>query len=533
MNINSYKNYGSFLFEQGTAVISDDLNTRLKGYLDNNDLLTQLGLILNKCEDGKEYELTELNKEQFGILNDDRLFVRIDKSDKNSPKFFMWIMNDQYLWGDLDMDAAAAILKAGGEGTDFTERGVIGSISSFFRGNSSGDSGTDEVSIASLAGAFAQIAAEKSIDPQIYFDKLDTIFSSKYGSSIKDFMEEEFGGYAETVSCNTYRRKIEPSVLRGLNMWTILGDTALTIVTLGGSSAFAAGLRGAQIANATTKASKFAKVTGAAKASAGLGRGVKAIADITRLSAVFSKLDKARKIAALEKAGIKIGEAVPWITKGGKGIKTEAKIVQYSDSGVKMAVKNPNGKFVENSVLTGWDNVITQLDPAKATTVLTAANVNLTTKGLVAARATTALDGSVSDPNATGFEKGAEMLGYYDTLAADPNAYIKNAMAQSASDIASMILDLKNGSGIFGNTTDQEECAMALLITGLTPEMAKKVADEYKKIDAKSNVYSVLDDELEGDIGIFAKAYWTGCTGEGDDYKASIANFITRIKKSK
>ena len=61
--------------------------------------------------------------------------------------------------------------------------------------------------------------------------------------------------------------------------------------------------------------------------------------------------------------------------------------------------------------------------------------------------------------------------------------------------------------------------------------MAKQVSVEYSNIDTKSTVYAVLDDELDGEIAIFAKAFWTGCTGEGDDYKASIANIIKRIKK--
>jgi hypothetical protein len=129
------------------------------------------------------------------------------------------------------------------------------------------------------------------------------------------------------------------------------------------------------------------------------------------------------------------------------------------------------------------------------------------------------------------FAKGAEAMGYYDTLAADPSKFIENAKAQGASDIASMLLDLKNGSGIFGNTTDQEECAIALLITGLTPEMAKEVSTAYAKIDVKSNVYDVIEDELGGDISTLAQAYWTGCTGQGDNFKASIAKIIERIQK--
>lgn len=522
-----YRNYNGVLLEQA-AVISDDLNERLKGYLDNDQLLTKLGEIFNSYEDG-EYELSDLDKTAFGIVGDDRLFVKVDKSNKNSPKFMMWIMNDQFLWGDLDMEAAAAILKAGGEGTDWTERGIIGGIGSFFGGNASGDAGTDEETIASLAGAFAQIAAEKGVDPQMYFDKLDEIFKSKYGTSIKDFMEEEFGGYGEVVSCNVYRRKIEPSVMRGLNIWTILGDVALTIVTFGGSAAFTAGLKGAEVANAASKASKLAKATGAAQASAALGKSVGAIADITRLSTVFAKLDTARKLSALEKVGVKIGgESFEWISKS--GTKGTAKLIGKSDDGAKLMVSY-GGK---SPIATNYDTLLTQLSPKTATDVLTAANINKTATGLVAARAAGVIGGGSTPEGAAepGLgAKAAEVMGYYDTMAADPSAYIANAKQQGASDIASMLLDLKNGSGLFGNTTDQEECSIALLITGLTPEMAKEVSAEYQKIDAKDTVYAVLDDELGGDISVLAKAYWTGCTGEGDEYKASIANILKRIKK--
>ena len=121
-------------------------------------------------------------------------------------------------------------------------------------------------------------------------------------------------------------------------------------------------------------------------------------------------------------------------------------------------------------------------------------------------------------------------MGWYDNLAADPNAFINTTKNQGAQDLASMLLEFKQGSGFFGNTTNQEECAMALLITGLSPEMAKEVSAEYKKID-KETVYAVLDDELGGDQAIFAKTYWTACTGEGDEYKPYIKDVFDRIRQ--
>lgn len=517
-----YNNYQGAVNEQA-AVISDDLNERLKGYLENDQLLAKLAEYFNSYEDG-EYELTDLDKTAFGIVGDDRLFVKVDKSNKTAPKFMMWIMNEQFLWGDIDMEAAAAILKAGGEGTDWTERGIVGGISSFFGGNASGDAGTDEETIASLAGAFAQIAAEKSVDPQMYFDKLDEIFKSKYGTNIKDFLETEFGGYGEVVSCNLYRRKIEPSVMRGLNPWSILGDVALTIATFGGSAAFTASLKGAQVANAASKAVKAVKAT---RVVGALEKGVKAIGEITRLSKLFSKLGKVKQVAALEKIGVKVGSTIKY-GRGGKMVDHTVKEIQATG----VLLKPEKGA----EFFTSFENLPNYIAPQKATELFTAAGINLSPKALLAAKKAGEIGtGELGTPQ--GAEepglaaKGAEALGYYDTMAADPNAYIQNAKQQGASDIASMLLDLKNGSGLFGNTTDQEECCIALLVTGLTPEMAKEVSAEYQKIDAKDTVYAVLDDELGGDISVLAKAYWTGCTGEGDEYKAAIANILKRIKK--
>lgn len=522
-----YENYLTPVLEQGPAVISDDLNTRLKGYLDNDQLLTKLGEILTAFDEG-EYELTSLDKTAFGISEEDRLFVKVDKSVKSVPKFFMWIMNDQFLWGDIDMEVAAAMLKSAGEGTSWNERGIIGSIGSFFGGNGSGDAGTDEETIASLAGAFAQIAAAKSVDPQMYFDKLDEIFKSKYGKSIQDFMEEEFGGHGEVVSCNLYRRKIEPSVLRGLNIWTILGDVALLIVTCGGSASFTAGLKGAQIASAASKASKLAKATGMATASAALGKSVGVIADITRLSKVFANLGKVSQLSALEKIGVSTGKTIEY-ARAGKMVNHTVKEIKATGV-VLQPVKGAE-------FFTSFGNLPGYLAPAKATELFTVAGVNLTPMGVLAAKkagdiGTNAGETPQGAEEPGMFTKGAEAMGYYDTMAADPSAYIENAKQQGASDIASMLLDLKNGSGLFGNTTDQEECSIALLITGLTPEMAKEVSVAYGKIDAKMNVYAVLDDELGGDISTLAKAYWTGCTGEGDEYKPAITSILEKIKKT-
>lgn len=495
---NFYYNYGTRLNEQ-TAVVAEDLDQRLNGYLSNDKLLNKLAELLDSYEDG-EYELSDLDPKEFGIMEEDKLFVKVDKSNKKSPKFFMWIMNDKFLYGGVDFGVGATILWD-------AIRGI----------------GTDEDQVAAVAGAFTKLAGEKGVDPEIYFDKLDAQLKTKYGEGLKDLIEGDFSGYAEVVGLNTFRRKIEPSFWRGLNIWTILGDVALTVATFGGSVAFTAGLKGAQVAGATARATKIASAT--ATTANTLGRGVKAVSEITRLSKVFGKLDDARKLSALSRAGVKVGgPEFQWISKAGKT--GTAKLIGKTDDGTRLLVSY-GGK---SPVATNYSTLLTQLSPKTAIDVLTAANVNLTAKATLAAKKAGEIGSSSGGAQDAGIvAKGAEMMGWYDTMAADPSAFIENAKAQGASDIASLLLELKNGSGLFGNTTDQEECSIALLITGLTPEMAKEVSKEYQKIDTKMNVYQVIEDELGGDISIFAKAYWTACTGEGADYAAAIEGVYKRI----
>lgn len=513
------------LYEQGPAVISSDLQARLKGYLSDASLLNALAKELDKYTDG-EYELGYLSKKEYGIMDGDRLFVKVDKSDAKDPKFYMWILNDQYIFGDIDMELAAKLLSAAGVGTNFSERGLIGAIGSFVSGGGE-DSGTDEESIAAISGAFAQIAAEKSLDPQIYYDKLGEIFQEKYDKSIATFLEEEFSGYAESVALNAFRQKIEPSVWRGINPWAILGDVALSLTGAGlVSKAFSLGMKGARVASGASKATKAAK---AGKSGATLTKAGKALAKITEKSAKFAKLSNKKKQAALAKAGIKKGAKIKW-KHGSKGM-IPHKVISTKNGVVKLQALSGS----KNTFAVGYGNVgqgaelITKTTPAMAKAILDSSGLNVKLAALTAAVA------KKGEEHAEGEGLGAKAagaLGYYDSQKADPSAFIENAKNQGASDIASMLLDLKNGSGLFGNTTNQEEGSIALLVTGLIPEMVKKVSAEYKKLDSKMDAYSVLDDELGGDMAIIAKAYWTGCTGEGEQYKAAINNIRTRILKN-
>jgi hypothetical protein len=481
------RNYSQFyhnymrLLEQ-SAVLSDDLNARIKQYLDNADLLKNLATILDSYESG-EHQLASLDNAKFGINPDDLLFVKVDKTDKFNPKFFMWILNDEFLYGDVNLEIAVTLLNAAGKGW-----------------------GTDEESFAAVAGAIIQTADEKSVDPELYFDKLDEIFKTKHGKSIAAFIDEEFDGYAEAVALNAFRRKIEPSKLRGMNFWTIAGDIVLT---LSGVGAIAKALgKGAQVASA---ASKTVKYTG------GAGKATQATGRLAKLKNAWNASSSAVKLKRLQ-AVYKPGTPIEYISKTGKTISGTVSGYKTGGAGAKMTIATQSGAT--------FDILVSNLTTKNAG--LPGYISKMSMNKLVPTGAAAAL-GSRLDSVGSG-EKFSEIMGWYDTLAADPTAFINTTKNQGAQDLASMLLEFKQGSGFFGNTTNQEECAMALLITGLSPEMAKEVSAEYKKID-KETVYAVLDDELGGDEAIFAKTYWTACTGEGDEYKPYIKDVFDRIRQ--
>ena len=135
-----------------------------------------------------------------------------------------------------------------------------------------GDAGTDEAAIAAIAGAITLMSNEKEIEPTKYFNRLSEVFENKYGESLKSFLETEFSGSAEVVALNLFRQEISPSVMRGLNLGSILLDVGLTVATFGGSAAVNASAKalqaGGRVASAASKAAKSTKA-GAAVIRAG------------------------------------------------------------------------------------------------------------------------------------------------------------------------------------------------------------------------------------------------------------------------
>lgn len=546
-NMTPYKNYGTYIYEQSSSslVISDELDPRLRGYLEGDSFIEHIIPELQSALDGDMKELAIVNKREFGIMDDDRIWIKVNKFDPKNPRFNMWIMNDEYIYGDIDFDMLATILHQAAD-----EGGAIGyignAIGSIFGAGDMGDAGTDEDTIVAAAAVLQQIANEKSLDAKLYFDKLEEVYSTKYGESLTDMLETEFSGRAEVSALQAYKRDITPSVLRGLNPLAILFDVALTIVTLGGSSAFMAGIRGATAAATVVRvSSKTTKVGIAlARGSAAIGAGTGWLSKVTGLSKLFQKMVPSARTAALARAGVKTGEPLTFIsTKGAKSVKTldlatkpgplltgaqKATLPSLQQASSQYVVVNgvdKAGRATQKAVL--WSGVFKGAAPKTQKAIATAGK--LIAPGALAA-SHVEKGGGESAPEASMVAKGAEAMGWYDTQTADPRAFIQSQKAAAAAGVAELLFDLKKGSGLFGNTTNQEELLMALTILSLDGKGAKEVQTAYKRLDAKDNVYVVLDDELGGDMAMFAKAHWTACTGEGKTYAAGIANIRSRIK---
>ena len=519
MNI---KNYGNYVYESA-AVLSDDLDPRLKQYLEEDSLIEYLADKFPAFEDGETYELTELPKSEYGIREEDQIWVKVDKADPKLPKFMMWIMNEEYMYGGIDFDLAATLLyEAGNDGSAL---GYVGNaIGSLFGKGDPGDAGTEEGTVVAICGAMAAIASEKGLDPKLYYDKLAESFNNKYGSLV-DFLETEFSGRAESAALASFRQPISSSVSRGLNLGSILLDIGLTIATFGGGTVIKNTLVGA--ARGTSAALKSTRIgAGIVKAGSATLNGVTGV--LARIPG-WSKLAGSTRATYLGQV-IKEGETIQYITRTGKNVgkANPTKILKISEQGVLL--EGAKG----NQFLATHADFVVGCDPGLANKVLNLAGVNATAAALALATKKTSdvVGASAVDYEGEGASwvgNAAEIMGWYDTLAADPNAYMASLEGSDAASLAQAILDLKKGSGLFGNTTDQEELAMALIIVSLTPEGARKVKEEYAKLD-NVPVHVVIEDELGGDMGLFVKSYWSACTGEVN-MKGPIEKIINKIKK--
>lgn len=497
---NFYKGYGQKINEAAPAVISDDPKERLKGYLENDALLTELSKQFKNIKDGEVATLTNLNKDTFGIMKDDNLVVRIDKKDPNTPKYYMWIENEKTLYGDIDFEIAANIVKDAMKGM-----------------------GTNNDKVAGVAGIFIKIAADRNVDPKKYFDKLSEAFSKiGEGNSLKDWLEDDFSGRSEVCALNAYQLPIEASAWRGFtdNWLTIVGDVALGVLTLGGSYAFEGVVKAGSGLVKTGEALKGARgIFQGGKVTRTVGQGVELLGKGLELLApakkAFSELPLVDKLKGVEKAGYTAGSE--WISSKG----TTHVIQSIDKSTGKILLKsNSTGKVWSSTV----DAFMSLANIEASKKILTASGIAISA-GTVAGTALTQGVASTTSTNkdlefqGNWLEDTGEFLGYYDAMAADPNKFI-NSLSKSSDQIAQSLKDYKEGTGFFGNTTDQEELAIVLTIMNLNRATAKLVSERYKKLTG-SSVANLINDELEGGMAEFASAHWYALTGEGDGDGAS------------
>jgi hypothetical protein len=329
----------------------------------------------------------------------------------------------------------------------------------------------------------------------------------------------------------------------------ILFDVALTAVTFGAGTVLKAGVpAGARGAAAATRAGEGAlAATRAGEAAGAAARGAEAAAAgvrgaegaviagdaaLTGTKGVISRLKgwagigKTKQISNIEQE-IKVGQQIMYKQKNKM---VPHKVTGITQNGVQLqALSGPKNTFIAAA-----DKFVLEVHPNLANRILNRAGLNTTKAGLILATTKInsivgATSSTVSQP-AGFFGKAGEIMGWYDTFTADAGSFAASLQNKTAKELAEMLFDLKKGTGFFGNTTNQEELAMAVIITSLSPEGARQVQAEYSKIDTEMSVYALLADEIGGEVGMFAKAYWTGITGEGTEYVSAIRNVRAKLR---
>ncbi len=500
-NIEKYK---SRKINEQAAVISDDYDERLKDYLGDEDLLEVLSDALKTLEHGETTTTKELaiDTKSYGVLDGDVIHIEVDKLDPKDTKFTMWVVNDEYVFDGVDMTKAAGYFNQSLKG----DLGVVGTIGNYLGSlvglGDAGDDGTDEDKLIGVAGALGAIAVEKRLDPKVYFDAL----ASEVGN-ISGKLETEFSGRAEATALNLFRREVPSSWTRGTNLGSILGDIALTIGTLGMGTIANVSLKGG--AAATRVASTGSKIAKSTK----VGRGIIKAGDATLkgVKGVVSRIPGWKKLAGSAKAThlgkeLKAGSTLMY-KRGNKMVKH--KVLRISDKGVQL---RPLTGANKTPFTTNADSFIVNIQPGIANKILNTAGVNATAAGMALA---TKKAGDLGDANADSSPGFTEIMGWYDSTTADPSNYIAGVQDADGETLAQMLVDLKAGTGFWGNTTDTEELQIALIITSLTPKGAKDVQTEYETLDPGFKVYDVLADELGGDMGQMAKVWWAALTGDG------------------
>lgn len=470
-----------------SAVLSNDPNERLKQYLDDDDLLEKLASKIKTMEVGEKSTFKELgiDSDTYGFRKGDELTVKRSKDQDGSPKFTIHNSNIEEAFEDVDFSNAAFLVNRAASGI-----------------------GTDEEAIAGVAGALINIAASKNIDASAIFNKFENVYNQKYDESLKSTIEGEFSGRAEVAALNAFRLKIDDSVARSLNLGAILGDLALTVLSFGTGTAAAASLKGA---TATARGLKYAERASKASKFSKLG---KIASPLIKLEKSWMNMSKAMKTARLNRLA-KSGKALEYTGKG--GTTSVPKIIAKIENGQIWWKGSKGGAYKGPLVNNVIEHGGLRLKPSSIASLVPGSAKKIAAGVSVGSR----LDNIGSDANFL------EIMGWYDSLAKNPESYIKDVKSEGSDKLAETLIMLQDGTGIFGNTTDQEELQIALILTSITPDIAREVDAEFKR-KGEGSVSDLISDELGGDLAIITNSVWNGMIGGADSSK-----YVSKILKGK
>jgi len=490
MNIGKiYENYGSYLVEQGT--ISDDLDARLVQYLEVDEIRKAVTDLVNSTKDGDSDNTEMTKKDNKFIQEGDILQIEVDKTDKDDPKVTASIKNIEKTSSNIDFNTASY----------FVHKAISGI-------------GTDEELVAAVGTAISKLSYEDGLDGSEYFDKLADAYTSKYGETLTDALEGDFSGNAEVVALSIYRREIEESVMRGIDIENIIADIGLSIGTLGAGHIF----KGAKTIGTASK--NIAKAT--AKGAKPLTKGIKGM--VSRLPG-FKSLNKAKKLSAI-KSNVKVGDTVSSVTKKGVNAGKSQKYVikEINDKGIVGNLVDKSGKVNPLPIRKNFGEFVSEVNPKLANKILTSAGVepNLALAGLAGKK--------LAEVNGTSnTENFAEIMGWYSTVTADPEAFMDTIRGEEMSSLAQRMHDLSDGV-----TTMGDELSMALIVTSLSPGNIKKLNDEYAKLSTDDN--TMLDDlqyessyfgSIDSDVTDLISIYVKGFLGN----EPQVNNIYNKIKK--
>ena len=532
---NWYMNYGKHLNEQAVApaAFSDDTNERIKQYLDaNENLLTDIDTVYQTVADGTVKEVfIELDSSKYSVLSGDEFNMIIDKSDPDAPKISISIENEKLLLAGVDLDAAAGYVYKSMDGM-----------------------GTYEDMYSGALAAITKILIDKGVSQrgqQRVFDIFNNrAFGTKFeGESLDDWIDGDFDGRAEACAMALAKRPIPKSMTRGVNWGTIGLDILLLAIPYVGPMV-SASLKGASTAARGTKlAAKLLTKQKKIKNVATYVKKTKAVQKMIGAGKIFTKITpkianawKALSAAAklkYTKLVMPVGKNVKWITKGGKEVNVIVKTYKLNKAGKQVVVLQrvtKAGELAPGAIVPLVSNFMATAGKAGGPAMSTATKLAVGA-GLVGLSKgeTGNLDGTPTGDPVTGGQveddmfnvwNPAELMGYYDQSAADPEKAMAQFKNLAAGELASRLHDAMDGW-----TDNSDELAIALMVMSMDKQIAIDTKTAYEKAYPGTNFYNdVIANELESDMEQIVGNYWAALTGDGP-HVANVNKYVSFIAK--